>query len=170
MVRARKARFGLPTPFLAVRRLSMVELTGGPGAVGLAVAGRTAHRSARRRSSGWCSHRSGTARATLEVVGHLPDGATWPINERALLPWVRRRRIRRVAAFGLLVAGLLNVVFALLWPVRWVRPVGHWLPFGIHPVSGVTAVIGGLALAGVARGRTAGATAGPGWRLWCSCW
>src|SRR5208337_568409 len=26
------------------------------------------------------------------------------------------------------------------------------LPFGIHPVSGVTAVIGGLALAGVARG------------------
>ena len=68
------------------------------------------------------------------------------------MPWVRRRRIRRVAAFGLLVAGLLNVVCALLWPVRWTRPVDAWLPFGIHPVSGVTAVIGGLALAGVARG------------------
>jgi len=68
------------------------------------------------------------------------------------MPWVRRRRVRRVAAFGLLIAGLLNVVFALLWPVRWTRPVDHWLPFGIHPVSGVTAVIGGLALAGVARG------------------
>ena len=30
VVRALKARFGLPTPFLAVRRLSMVELAGGP--------------------------------------------------------------------------------------------------------------------------------------------
>ena len=89
---------------------------------------------------------------TLKVVGQLPDGATWPINERALVPWVRRRRVWRVAAFGLLIAGLLNVVCALLWPVRWTRPVDHWLPFGIHPVSGITAVLGGLALAGVVRG------------------
>ena len=89
---------------------------------------------------------------TLEVVGGLADGSTWPIGERALLPWVRRRRIRRIASFGLLIAGVLNVVFALLWSVHWVRPVGFWLPFGIHPDSGVTAVIGGLALAGVARG------------------
>ena len=44
------------------------------------------------------------------------------------------------------------MVLALLWSVHWVRPIGHWLPFGIHPASGVTAVIGGLALAGVARG------------------
>ena len=72
------------------------------------------------------------------------------------LPWVRRRRVRRVAAFTLLIAGLLNVLFALLWPIHWTRPVNHWLPFGIHPVGGVTAVIGGLALAGVAKGVRSG--------------
>jgi hypothetical protein len=42
---------------------------------------------------------------------------------------VRRRRIRRVAAFTLLIVGLANVVFALLWPVRWLRPIGLWLLF-----------------------------------------
>ena len=52
----------------------------------------------------------------------------------------------------LLIGGLLNVVCALAWPLRWIRTVDAWLPFSIHPVSGVTAVIGGLALIGVARG------------------
>ena len=69
---------------------------------------------------------------TLEVVGHLPDGATWPISERALMPWVRRRRVRRVAAFTLLIAGLLNVVFALLWPVQ-LDPSGRGLAALRHP-------------------------------------
>jgi lysylphosphatidylglycerol synthetase-like protein (DUF2156 family)/UDP-2,3-diacylglucosamine pyrophosphatase LpxH len=151
VVRARKARFGLPAPFLAVRRLSMVELRAGPVlSVSLSLADRPIGRPAFLERLVLAPERGGPK--TLEVVGQLPDGATWPINERALLPWVRRRRVRRVAAFGLLIAGLLNVVFALLWPVRWTRPVDHWLPFGIHPVGGVTAVIAGLALAGVARG------------------
>jgi hypothetical protein len=96
--------------------------------------------------------REQTRPTKLEVVGRLPDGSVWPISERALLPWVRRRRIRRVAAWVLLIAGVLNVVLALLWSVHWIRPIGLWLPFGIHPDNGVTAIIGGLALAGVARG------------------
>jgi lysylphosphatidylglycerol synthetase-like protein (DUF2156 family) len=151
VVRARKARFGLPTPFLAVRRLSMVELRAGTVlSVSLFVAERPVGQPSFLERLVLAPERARPE--TLEVVGHLPDGATWPINERALLPWVRRRRVRRVAAFTLLIAGLLNVVFALLWPLRWTRPVEAWLPFGIHPVSGVTAVIGGLALAGVARG------------------
>jgi lysylphosphatidylglycerol synthetase-like protein (DUF2156 family)/UDP-2,3-diacylglucosamine pyrophosphatase LpxH len=151
VVRARKARFGLPAPFLAVRRLSMIELTAGPVlSVSLSLAERPIGRPAPLERLVLAPERARPE--TLEIVGRLPDGATWPISERALMPWVRRRRIRRVAAFGLLTAGLLNVVFAFLWPVHWTRPVDHWLPFGIHPVSGVTAVIGGLALAGVARG------------------
>ena len=151
VVRARKARFGLPTPFLAVRRLSMVELLAGPVlSVSLSLAERPIGQPSFLERLVLAPERARPE--TLEVVGRLPDGAIWPISERALMPWVRRRRIRRVAAFGLLIAGLLNVVFALLWPVHWTRPVEAWLPFGIHPVSGITAVIGGLALAGVARG------------------
>jgi lysylphosphatidylglycerol synthetase-like protein (DUF2156 family)/UDP-2,3-diacylglucosamine pyrophosphatase LpxH len=154
VVRARKARFGLPTPFLAVRRLSMVEVRAGAVlSVSLSMAERPIGQPSFLERLVLAPERTRPGDPqTLEVVGRLPDGATWPINERALMPWVRRRRIRRVAAFLLLAAGLLNVVFALLWPVHWTRPVDHWLPFGIHPVSGITAIIGGLALAGVARG------------------
>ena len=151
VVRARKARFGWPSPFLAVGRLSIVELRTGPVlSVSLSLEERPIGRPAPLERLVLAPERARPE--TLKVVGRLPDGATWPISERSLMPWVRRRRVRRVAAFGLLIAGLLNVVFALLWQVRWTRPVDHWLPFGIHPVSGVTAVIGGLALAGVARG------------------
>ena len=129
----------------------MVELTGGPVlSVSLSLAEQPIGQPAALERLVLTPERNRPSK--LEVVGRLPDGATWPISERALLPWVRRRRIRRVAAFGLLVAGVLNVVLALLWSVRWVHPIGLWLPFGIHPASGVTAVIGGLALAGVARG------------------
>jgi lysylphosphatidylglycerol synthetase-like protein (DUF2156 family)/UDP-2,3-diacylglucosamine pyrophosphatase LpxH len=151
VVRARKARFGLPSPFLGVRRLSMVELRAGQVlSVSLLLAERPIGKPAFLERLVLAPERNRPQ--TLQVVGQLPDGAIWPVDERALIPWVRRRRIRRVAAFTLLIAGLANVVFALLWPVHWLRPVGLWLPFGIHPASGVTAVIGGLALAGVARG------------------
>ena len=151
VVQARKARFGLPTPFLAVRRLSLIELRAEQVlSVSLSLAERPIGQPSFLERLVLAPERARPQ--TIEVVGHLPSGATWPVNERALMPWVRRRRVRRVAAFGLLTAGLLNVVFALAWPLRWTRPVGHWLPFGIHPVSGITAVIGGLALAGVARG------------------
>ena len=151
VVRALKARFGLPTPFLAVRRMSMVELTGGPVlSVSLSLAEEPIGRPVALERL--VLRREQTRPTKLEVVGRLPDGSEWPIAERALLPWVRRRRIRRVAAWALLIAGVLNVVLALLWSVHWIRPIGLWLPFGIHPDNGVTAIIGGLALAGVARG------------------
>src|SRR5215469_2073541 len=151
VVRTRKARFGLPSPFLAVRRLSMVELTAGPVlSVSLSLAEHPIGRPAFLERLVLAPERARPQ--TMEVVGHLPDGATWPVDERAMLPWVRRRRVRRMAALLLLTAGVLNVAFALLWPVRWTRPVDSWLPFGIHPAAGVTAVVGGLALAGVARG------------------
>jgi len=151
VVRARKARLGLPAPYLAVRRLSMVELQAGPVlSVSLSLAERPVGQPSFLERLVLAPERARPR--TLEIVGRLPDGATFPVNERALMPWVRRRRVRRVAAFGLLTAGLLNAVFALLWPVRWLRPADAWLPFSLHHVSGVVAVIGGLALAGVARG------------------
>ena len=151
VVRARKARFRLPAPFLAVRRLSMVELRAEAVlSVSLSLAERAVGRPSLLERLVLAPERGRPE--TLEVVGQLPDGATWPISERTLLPWVRRRRVRRAAALVLLISGLLNVVCALAWPLRWIRAVDAWLPFSIHPVSGVTAVIGGLALIGVARG------------------
>ncbi len=151
VVRTRKARFGLPCPYLAVSRLSMVELQAASTlVVSLWLEENPMGRPVLLERLVAAPERARPA--AFEVVAKLPDGSAWPIDDRSLLPWVRRRRVRRVAAFTLLGAGVLNVLFALLWPIHWTRPVNHWLPFGIHPVGGVTAVIGGLALAGVAKG------------------
>ena len=55
VVRARKARFGLPTPFLAVRRLSMVELTGRARCCRSRCRWPNGPSASPRPSSGWCS-------------------------------------------------------------------------------------------------------------------
>ena len=52
----------------------------------------------------------------------------------------------------LLITGLLNVVFAALWPIQSTRAVDYWLPFGIHPLSVIESLVAGLALCGLARG------------------
>ena len=155
VVRTRKARFGLPRPFLAVRRLSMVELTAGPTlGVSLSLEERPIGQPAPLERLVLAPERARPE--TMEVVGHLPDGADLA-HRRAGPPAVGAPPPGPPGgAFTLLFAGLLNVLFAVLWPIRWTRPVNHWLPFGIHPVGGVTAVIGGLALAGVARGVRSG--------------
>ena len=151
VVQARRARFGLPSPFLGVRRRSLIELRAEQVlSTSLLLAEEPIGQPAPLERLVLAPEKARPN--TLQVVGRLPDGATWPIDQRALSPWVKRRRIRRIAAFGLLIAGLLNVLFAFLYPIHWVRPVGAWLPFAIHDTSGVTAIIGGLALAGVARG------------------
>ena len=85
-------------------------------------------------------------------MGSLPDGPTWPLDDAGLKRWVVRRRVRQVAAGVLLATGVLNVIFALLWPIASTRPVDHWLPFGIHPLTVPESVVAGLALCGLARG------------------
>ena len=141
-----------------------------PGAVGVAVAGRAAHRPPGRPGAAGARAASRPARPRSRSSAAFPDGSTWPIAERALLPWVRRRRIRRVAACGLLVAGVLNVVLALLWSVHWVR-AGRLAgcrsasipPAGSRPSSAAWRWPGWPAASG-------SATAGPGWRPWSCCW
>jgi len=103
------------------------------------------------------------------VVGALPDGETWPLDEAELGPWTRRRLVRQAAWFLLVAAGALNIVFALLWPVRATRAVDWWLPFGAHPISGAGAILGGLALLGLAKGVRFG-TGEPGRRPSSCSW
>jgi lysylphosphatidylglycerol synthetase-like protein (DUF2156 family)/UDP-2,3-diacylglucosamine pyrophosphatase LpxH len=146
------ARLGMPRPFVSVRRMSFVELEGGPVLkVSLWL------REVILRSPGLLERfamakRSGDEQ-TLHMVASLPGGATWPLEDRLLNPWVRRRRIRRVATGLLLAMGLLNIVFAIFWTIfKATHSLDPWLPFGIHPLSELAAIIGGLALVGVARG------------------
>jgi lysylphosphatidylglycerol synthetase-like protein (DUF2156 family)/UDP-2,3-diacylglucosamine pyrophosphatase LpxH len=146
---ARPSRLRLPRPFVAVRRVSYVDLRcAGELEVRLflrEVVSRSPsflERLAMRHTKAKLSE--------LTCVASLPHGPTWPVEQGVLSTLVRRRRVRRVAAALLVVAGLLNIVFALVWSVP--ASVERWLPVGLHPLSGTAAIVGGLALTGLARG------------------
>ncbi len=148
---ARPARFRLPHPFVTVHRFSYVEMTGG------AVLGLQLWLREVPVRSPVLLERLALAPAKVDMtattmVGALPNGPTWPLNESGLKRWVVRRRVRQTAALLLVVFGALNIIFAALWGIRGSRPVDHWLPFGVHPLSVVEALVAGLALLGLARG------------------
>ncbi len=147
----RASRLRLPRPFARVDRFSYVELVAGHVLeVNLYVRETPAR-------DPILLERLATARTsrdpdTTTRVGSLPCGPTWPIDHQVLRRIVHRRRVRILGATILLLSGLLNVLFALLWSIPATQRVDYWLPFGIHPLSGVGAVVGGLALCGLARG------------------
>jgi lysylphosphatidylglycerol synthetase-like protein (DUF2156 family) len=148
---SRKARFRLPHPFVTVHRFSYVEMTGGS-----VLQLRLWLREVPVRSPVLLERlaltRGKVDMSTTAVVGALPNGPTWPLDDTALKRWLVRRRVRQVAAAVLLISGALNIIFALLWHIRSTQPFDHWLPFGVHPLSVVESVVGGLALCGLARG------------------
>ncbi len=147
----RRSRFRLPQPFVTVHRFSYVEVVGG-SVLELKLWAREIPVKSPVLFERLALARSKVATPTTTLVGALPDGPTWPLDDAGLKLWVVRRRVRQVAAGILLLSGALNVIFALLWHIQSTQAVDHWLPFGIHPLTVPESVVGGLALCGLARG------------------
>ena len=148
---ARTSRLRLPHPFVTVHRFSYVEVVAGP-----VLELHLWLREIPVRSS-VLLERLATARSKVDLtvttkVATLPNGPTWPLDDSGLRRWVHRRRVRQVAAAVLYLTGLLNVVFAFLWRITSTRRFDHWIPFGVHPLSIVEAIVAGLALCGLGRG------------------
>jgi lysylphosphatidylglycerol synthetase-like protein (DUF2156 family)/UDP-2,3-diacylglucosamine pyrophosphatase LpxH len=148
---SRRSRLRLPHPFVTVHRFSYVEIQ---GLAVLEVRLWLRERPVRPPVllERLALAKSKVDRSTTTMVASLPIGPTWPLDDLGLKQWVLRRRVRQTAAAILLISGLLNIVFALLWHVRSTRWVDHWLPFGIHPLSVVESIVAGIALCGLARG------------------
>ena len=147
----RRSRLRLPHPFVTVHRFSYVEIRGA-SLLELKLFLREVPVQSPVLLERLALARSNVDLSTTTMVASLPIGPTWPLDEGVLERWVLRRRNRQVAAAVLAVSGALNVVFAVLWRIRGTRTVDHWLPFGVHPLSVVEAVVAGLALLGLARG------------------
>ena len=147
----RPSRLRLPHPFVTVHRFSYVEMVGGP-VLELKLWAREDPVRSPVLLERLALASSKVTTSTTTVVGALPDGPTWPLDDAGLKAWVVRRRVRQVAAGLLLLSGALNIIFALLWHVTSTQAVDHWLPFGIHPLTVPESVVGGLALCGLARG------------------
>jgi lysylphosphatidylglycerol synthetase-like protein (DUF2156 family)/UDP-2,3-diacylglucosamine pyrophosphatase LpxH len=150
-VGAHPARFGLPRPFLGFRRCSRVELAAYDVLEVRLVVGDTPIRSSSFLER-LVAKPVTDVPATPQVVGSLPGGATWPTDPGRLVSWVRRRRVRRVAAFLLVAAGLINVITALL-PTLSERldTVERVVPLHVPRAASVLAILGGLAMIGLAR-------------------
>ncbi len=87
-----------------------------------------------------------------QLVGSLPDGATWPAETDLLRSWVRRRRVRRTATVLLVVVGVLNIVSALLPRISHrLTMVEDVVPTHVPRTAGVLAILCGVALIGLAR-------------------
>jgi lysylphosphatidylglycerol synthetase-like protein (DUF2156 family)/UDP-2,3-diacylglucosamine pyrophosphatase LpxH len=148
---ARPSRLRLPRPFITVRRCSYVTMRAA-AVLEVTLSLRENPTSGTVMLERLAAARTGHELEATTVVASLPTGPTWPIDQHLLIRWVQRRRIRVAAAAILVLAGVLNLVLTLLWSVGATQGVDHWLPFGLHPLSGVAAVVGGIALCGLARG------------------
>jgi lysylphosphatidylglycerol synthetase-like protein (DUF2156 family) len=145
-------RLGLPPVFLARRQLAWVELETGallhvrlsltsadePGATVL-------ERLAARRQPGL----DGPPR----VVATYPHGLSWPPAPDLQAVHRRSRRVRRLAAAVLALAGAADLLSAVTPPLRGhLRAVLHVLPLGAAQTAGALVALAGVALLALARG------------------
>ncbi|HEX3839874.1 MAG TPA: phosphatidylglycerol lysyltransferase domain-containing protein [Acidimicrobiales bacterium] len=148
---AQPARWRLPKPYVTARRFSYVEIIAGDVLIVRLFLRETPTRDPvllERLAMTRVRH----GQTTTQMVASLPNGPTWTNEVKALSHWSRSRKVRQLAAGILLFAGLINIVFALLFDVRSTLPADRWLPLGIGPLDGMTAIVGGLALLGLSRG------------------
>jgi lysylphosphatidylglycerol synthetase-like protein (DUF2156 family)/UDP-2,3-diacylglucosamine pyrophosphatase LpxH len=150
-VAGRPSRLRLPHPFVSLHRFSYVEIRGG-AVLDVKLWLREVPVRSPVLLERLALAREKVDMSTTALAGALPNGPTWPLDASGLRRFVVRRRVRRVAAGILLLSGVLNVVFAALWHITGTRSVDHWLPFGVHPLSVVEALVAGLALVALARG------------------
>ena len=150
-VAARPSRLRLPHPFVTVHRFSYVEVRGS-SLLELALWIREVPVKSPVLLERLAQARCKVDLSTTQQVATLPTGPTWPINESVLARWVVRRRVRKVAAAGILIPGVLNIVFAALWHIRSSQAVDRWIPLGVHPLTITEAVVAGLAFCGLAWG------------------
>ncbi len=156
---------GLPPVFLAFRQLSWVELEGGndlhvrlfharqelPGATLL-------ERAVARR--GRPPH--GSRELSPAVVATFPQGQEWPRPRTAP---TRDRRIRRLSALVVLLAGFLSLVSALAEPLRdRLAFLDRLVPLAVPETAAALAALAGVGLVMLARGVRRGQR-----RAWAVC-
>lgn len=152
VVDACPARFGFPPAYLASRRLSWVELEAGAdlhvrlldSMVALRGASLLERVLARRPEP------SGRGAARPSVVAAYPQGPSWPpvVDDPA-----RQRRVRRLAATAIGLAGVLDVASAVTPPLRErLHVIVELVPLAVPQVAAALVALAGLGLISLARG------------------
>ncbi len=150
----RRGRLGLPSAWVRGRQQTWLELEAGPDVRA------SLHHTCTPRPSGSLLERACTRRAA-EVervdesrpgaIATWPGGTDFPVHDSGSVQV--RRRARRVGAFALAVAGIVNVVSAVTPPLRErLHALTQYVPLALTQAAAALVVLLGLVLLLLSRG------------------
>ena len=158
VVHEHRGRFGLPPTFLHHRQESTIEIETGADLhvrlllaeadLPLATLGErlvTADAVVKGRSRAVDVH--------AELVASWPSGASWPPAPDVAADHIRVRRIRRLAAVALFVAGAVDLLSAVTAPLRQhLHLIATYLPVAVVQAAGALTAIAGIGMIMLSRG------------------
>ncbi len=158
VVHEHRGRFGLPPTFLHHRQESTLEIETGAdlhvrlmqAEVDLPMA-----TMGERLVTADTVVKGRTKAADLhpELVASWPSGASWPPAPEVAADHIRVRRLRRIAAIALFVAGLIALLSAVTTPLRsHLHLIAQYLPIVVAQAAGALVAISGIGMIMLSRG------------------
>jgi len=158
VVREHRGRLGLPPVFLHHRQTSWIELeTGAELHVRLLLddVDLPTATTLERVATGYRVVKGYKPAADLHptMVASWPRGATWPPAPNVAADRVRVRRVRRLAAAAIFIAGVLDVAVAVRPPLKGhLHLVQQVIPLGAIQAAGALVALAGIGLIMLSRG------------------
>jgi len=158
VVREHRGRLGLPPTFLHHRQEATLEIeTGAELHVRLLLAQAdlpTATLGERLvTADAVIKGTSKAAEVHPELVAGWPSGASWPPAPEVAADRVRVRRIRRLAAVSLFIAGVIDLVSSFATPLReHLHLIAQYLPIAVVQTAGALTAIAGIGMIMLSRG------------------
>ena len=153
-----RGRLGLPPTFLHHRQESTIEIeTGAELHVRLILATADLPMSTMGErlvtADSVIKGRTKAAEVHAELVAGWPAGTSWPPAPEIAADRVRVRRIRRLAAVSLFVAGAIDLLSSVTAPLRThLHLIVQYLPVGLVQAAGALVAIAGIGMIMLSRG------------------
>jgi lysylphosphatidylglycerol synthetase-like protein (DUF2156 family) len=97
--------------------------------------------------------RSKAADVHAELAASWPGGASWPPAPEVAADHIRVRRIRRLAAISLFVAGVIDLLSSVTTPLRQhLHLIAQYLPVAVVQAAGALTAIAGIGMIMLSRG------------------
>ena len=158
VVREHRGRFGLPPTFLHHRQESTLEIeTGAELHVRLLLAQADLPMATMGErlvtADVVIKGYSRAAEVHPELAAGWPSGASWPPAPEVAADRVRVRRIRRIAAVSLFVAGAIDLLSSFATPLReHLHLIAQYLPVSVVQAAGALTAIAGIGMIMLSRG------------------
>jgi len=158
IVHEHRGRFGLPPTFLHHRQEATLEIETGADLhvrllraevdLPLATMGERL-----MTADAVVKGRSRAAEVHAELVASWPGGSSWPPAPEVAADHIRVRRVRRMAAVALFVAGAIDLLSAVTAPLReHLHLIANYLPIAVVQAAGALTAIAGIGMIMLSRG------------------